>query len=964
MKYSKNIVFRAVATCVVVAFLTTTIIPRSYAQMNLTQTSEVCTGCSVLNLPVPGTFVFQSDNFQPALVKGLTIHPENPLLFDFIVNTGDTGLQGDDLKVESNKLIKYFLASLTVPEDQVWVNLSPYEKDRVIGEGLRETEMGRDMLAQDYMLKQLTASLMYPEEDLGEEFWARVYEKAYARFGSTDIPMNTFNKIWIVPEKAVVYEHEETSSVYVLESHLKVMLEEDYVALQKNLGVDEYGLDSLADNEAEVISGVSSEVVREILIPEIEKEINQGEIFSNLRQIYHSAILASWYKSRLKDGLLGQVYVDQNKTKGIDMLDTQINQKIYDQYVESFKKGVYDFIREDYDPVTQQIIPRKYFSGGKIINPSTVLEVDFSLTADDQAMIRNDEVVLVQWKATEISQKVDAAQLHLEEGSYFFGEISDSDYSMLGRDMMKIFFSNPAKYVKRKTEDMINVVVNLSYAAWAYVKEDDSWGKFLILYERGRRQQLLKERLKFALERHKEIIKEHYDSPDVQQIIYSERDRYYAFQHKAYKRYESEGLLIGYENDDFFIKTGNLKRPELQKTLLQKDIFDEWGENDIEMVINAFFEDSERWRKNFEEKVKNEVEIVGKRIEPHIKELESEVADVLDILTEKDISKVNAADFFEELKKKVESVHAMTNINKLNDIKNELDKKVRAAKSSEKRKVKPKEREQLNRKVKEIMAAYYKTIFLVEIGYKEKGDLEMKDYINAEINKEINPYFTKLKSKLLDLLNKSFQPIEDLQKISDAKIDFTKYPRIRTKMENQGKSPDAINRAIIKRYFKDLKNEVKELKEVALKKDPNAINLYDIEKQFAEFVKKETLFKVVYDAIYKVDEAMLVDFTLDQGGEGMDVVAERVGRTKKTGGINLNPALLDLQIKRDGRGIPLPMEFQPIGDMRIEGFLPIILNVSPVSLPLLLGFANSLPEENLLEWPEEMITRDPIDSRT
>ena len=39
-----------------------------------------------------------------------------------------------------------------------------------------QTEMGRDLLAQDYMLKQLTASLMYPEKELGQEFWNRVYE--------------------------------------------------------------------------------------------------------------------------------------------------------------------------------------------------------------------------------------------------------------------------------------------------------------------------------------------------------------------------------------------------------------------------------------------------------------------------------------------------------------------------------------------------------------------------------------------------------------------------------------------------------------------------------------------------------------------------------------------------------------------------------------------------------------------
>lgn len=59
------------------------------------------------------------------------------------------------------------------------------------------------------------------------------------------------------------------------------------------------------------------------------------------------------------------------------------------------------------------------------------------------------------------------------------------------------------------------------------------------------------------------------------------------------------------------------------------------------------------------------------------------------------------------------------------------------------------------------------------------------------------------------------------------------------------------------------------------------------------------------------------------------------------GGINLNPELLDLQIKRDGKGVPLPVFEQPIGEMKIDGFMPVIINVMPVyNMPLLLGIAD------------------------
>jgi len=340
---------QSICILIIVTFLSVQICPITHAQ-------------SVLNLPAPGTMITTSPAFNPPIMRGISIDPQNPFQFDFIIDVGDEKLKDESLKEESTKLIKYFLASLTVPEDEMWVNLSPYEKDRIIPNSFGQTEMGRDLLAQDYMLKQLTASLMYPEEDLGNEFWNKVYEKATRLYGTTEIPVNTFNKVWIVPEKAVVYAN--GTNVFVLDSRFKVMLEEDYLALDSNVGSTKHGLGDITKDEIESINGVSSEIIRELLIPEIEKEVNEGKNFAKLRQIYNSMILATWYKKNLKKGLLGQLYVDKSKTKGIDLKDDEINQKIYSQYVEAFERGVFDFIKEDYDETTQEIIPRKYFSGG------------------------------------------------------------------------------------------------------------------------------------------------------------------------------------------------------------------------------------------------------------------------------------------------------------------------------------------------------------------------------------------------------------------------------------------------------------------------------------------------------------------------------------------------------------------------------------------------------------------------
>ena len=192
-----------------------------------------------------------SPGFTPVMLKGIKINPENPLQIDFIVDTGNSKFKEEELKQESAKLIKYFLASLTVPEKDLWVNLSPYEKDRIIPQEFGVTEMGRDLLAQDYLLKQLTASLIYPEHDLGKTFWQKVYEKAQRLYGKTDMPINTFNKVWIVPDKAVVYESEGTA--FVTETHLKVMLEGDYLALKQNLNNTDIGAAQLATQDVQQI---------------------------------------------------------------------------------------------------------------------------------------------------------------------------------------------------------------------------------------------------------------------------------------------------------------------------------------------------------------------------------------------------------------------------------------------------------------------------------------------------------------------------------------------------------------------------------------------------------------------------------------------------------------------------------------------------------------------------------------
>src|SRR5271156_3322328 len=185
---------KAISILILVAFISSSVKSPAYADDQMPR------------LPAPGVMVHLSPEFTPAHLQGLTIHPDNALQFDFLISRGDQPLSGGQKKEEYNKLVKYFLASLTIPDEDQWVNLSPYEKDRIIKDDFGKTEMGRDLLAQDYMLKQITASLIYPEDRLGREFWDRVYVQAQREYGTTNVPVNTFNKVWILPDDALIYE--------------------------------------------------------------------------------------------------------------------------------------------------------------------------------------------------------------------------------------------------------------------------------------------------------------------------------------------------------------------------------------------------------------------------------------------------------------------------------------------------------------------------------------------------------------------------------------------------------------------------------------------------------------------------------------------------------------------------------------------------------------------------------------
>ena len=293
----------------------------------------------------------------PKLV-GLKFTSDSPFEFTFMLSKGDMPLTRENLQREVDNIGKYFLGALTLPEDDLWVNLSPYEQDRISTEELAATDLGKDMLGEDYVLKQLVSSVTYPESESGKKFWGDIYKKVKEKLGTTNISVNTFNKVWIMPDKIRVVEADDRAAIDY--AKLKVMMEGDYLALSKNnAGANNHS------SETKDTDAISAQTMRDVVIPIIEEEVNTGKHFAHLRQIYSAIIMAVWFKKKLAKTILNEVYFDKKKIKGADADDPQVRQKIYNEYTKAFREGVYNYLRRDRDPVNSfKIIKRRYVSGG------------------------------------------------------------------------------------------------------------------------------------------------------------------------------------------------------------------------------------------------------------------------------------------------------------------------------------------------------------------------------------------------------------------------------------------------------------------------------------------------------------------------------------------------------------------------------------------------------------------------
>lgn len=292
---------------------------------------------SELGLSLPNQIVDLSKPANELKLSGINVNPQNLLDVSFYFS-GE--LKNKD---EATKLVEYFLTAMSFEGENLWVNLSPYEKDRVLDERLAQTQLGKVLLKQDYLLKQLSSSLTNPDTKLGQEYWK-----------NKEANDSAFNKIWIAADKAVVGEDGDLAMIE--QSSMNVFTEADYLAMQKNT--------------VEVDS--SSSFIKEKIVPLIKDDVNAGSNFSELRQVYSALILAKWFKDKYFNSVYSH-YIDSAKVKGVDTSDPAVKKKVFELYSKSFKDGVYNQIKK-VKADNGSLKKKNYVSGGITPNPDSKMK--------------------------------------------------------------------------------------------------------------------------------------------------------------------------------------------------------------------------------------------------------------------------------------------------------------------------------------------------------------------------------------------------------------------------------------------------------------------------------------------------------------------------------------------------------------------------------------------------------------
>lgn len=325
--------------------------------------SGFCQGAFELNL---GQYLGQMnsglaiDRFRPLHLRYFSYDTATNN-FQLLLDKGDNpDIKDEELQDKIKVLMEYFQIGLSLSNDKFWVNLRPDSEDEIIDPLLERTDLGRVMLESDLQLKKDTAAFTSPQSPEGRLYWDKLYQKARELFGSEPANIPTLTRPWIVPGEIIVKETD--TSAYIYKANMKVMLEEDYLKTTNPISSGQ--MYAFSDPRMKELNSYSTQLIREMILPKLTKDVNTAKRYAALRQVFFSLVMARWFKERFrgKSGEYPQT-IDSNNLEGLTSKEPWSKSFYFNEYKKSFEKGEYN-LKEQVSTISGQVI-RSYVSGGQ-----------------------------------------------------------------------------------------------------------------------------------------------------------------------------------------------------------------------------------------------------------------------------------------------------------------------------------------------------------------------------------------------------------------------------------------------------------------------------------------------------------------------------------------------------------------------------------------------------------------------
>ena len=360
------------------------------------------------------------DTFRPLHLRYFSYDTQNNS-FNLLLDKGDEKeLKDEELKDKTEKLLEYFKIGLALPNDKFWVNLRPDAEDEIIDPELEKTDIGKVLLEADLQLKKDTAGATSPQSAQGKQYWDKLYKKAGELFGTENVTIPTLTRPWIVPGEVII--NTSAQGAYIYKASLKVMLEEDYLKSSQLSAVSNQQSSSnlkpltsnysFSDPRLKELNSYSAQLIRELIIPRLTKEINTAKRYSALRQVFYSLVLAKWFKKAFigKTGEYSSL-IDTNNLSGLVSQEPWSKSAYFNEYKKSFQEGEYNLKEPVYSPVGQVL--RAYVSGGAFPMSGVQTEVpvkNMEISQQPEGMIRITSSAIMPHRTLKILIEADLYQ--------------------------------------------------------------------------------------------------------------------------------------------------------------------------------------------------------------------------------------------------------------------------------------------------------------------------------------------------------------------------------------------------------------------------------------------------------------------------------------------------------------------------------------------------------------------------